>query len=250
MPELAAGPWALPGLGWLVLATVLAGLVRGFTGFGTGMVLLPVAAGVLGPFQALTVMVAIDFVGPLVNVRAAWREVDGRDLARLCAGLVVALPAGILVLTLVPAEAFRWAVSVLALALLGLLVAGVRYRGRLTPPLVVGTGLVSGFAGGAAGLAGPPAILLYLASTLPARVIRATLLLYLLASDIVLGGALAVAGRLEVGALVLGAALVLPYMAALWTGARLFDPARERLYRGVSYAIIAAAAISGLPVWD
>ena len=38
----------------------------------------------------------------------------------------------------------------------------------------------------------------------------------------------------------------------LWLGlctAWMFDPARERLYRGAAYGIIAASAVSGLPIW-
>ena len=31
-------------MGWVILAAFLAGLVRGFTGFGSGLVFLPVAA--------------------------------------------------------------------------------------------------------------------------------------------------------------------------------------------------------------
>lgn len=234
----------------LVAATFVAGLVRGFAGFGTGLVYLPVAGMVLTPFQAFTTVVVFDLLGPLPNVRRAVREGEPADIAQLAAGLVVALPLGLYTLTVAPPELFRYAVSVTALAMLGALGAGLRYRGRLTPGLVVATGALAGFLLGVAGLPGPPVVLLYMASTRPASVVRANTLVFLLLCDLAMLPALAAFGRLDGGAALLGALLILPNLAGNVAGAWLFRPGRERLYRRVACAIIAAAAVTGLPLWD
>ncbi len=107
-------------------ATFLAALVRGFSGFGSGLVYLPLAAQVLSPFQALTTIVIFDLIGPLPIVRRASRECETADLFRLISGLVVALPLGLLTLTLVEPEVFRYTVSFVALFLLGCLISGLR----------------------------------------------------------------------------------------------------------------------------
>ena len=52
MADALAQALALPGLPWLVLAATLAGLVRGFSGFGSGLVYMPIAGAVLPPAQA------------------------------------------------------------------------------------------------------------------------------------------------------------------------------------------------------
>jgi hypothetical protein len=44
--------------------------------------------------------------------------------------------------------------------------------------------------------------------------------------------------------------MILPYLLGNWLGAALFRPELELLYRRVAYAIIAASAILGLPVWE
>jgi hypothetical protein len=49
---------------------------------------------------------------------------------------------------------------------------------------------------------------------------------------------------------ILGLILALPVMLANMAGAAIFRPERERIYRAAAYVIIAAAAISGLPLWD
>jgi uncharacterized protein len=56
-------------------------------------------------------------------------------------------------------------------------------------------------------------------------------------------------GLLRPEALWLGLVLVVPYALGNRIGQALFDPGREGLYRRVAYAIIAASALVGLPIW-
>lgn len=231
-------------------AAFLAAAVRGFSGFGSALVYLPFAAQVLSPFQAITTIVIFDLFGPLPILRRASRDCERADLAKLIAGLVVALPVGLYTLSVVPPEVFRYAVSIIALGLLACLASGLRYRGVLTPRLVFGTGAMSGFLQGVAGLPGPPVILLYMASTRPVRVIRANTFLFLFTTDVILLPALALFGRLDLGAVLLGFLLILPNLVGGLAGAWLFRPEHERVYRLVAYAIIAASAVHGLPIWS
>ena len=96
-------------LAWLAVAAFTAGLVRGFTGFGTAMIYLPVAGQILSPFGALTTLVLMDLVAPWPNVPRAIRDGQPADVARLGTGLVLAMPLGLLILTRVPPEAFTTA---------------------------------------------------------------------------------------------------------------------------------------------
>ena len=82
-------------LALLVAAAFVAGTVRGFSGFGSGLVFLPIAAQVLSPFQALTTVVIADLLGAVPNIPRALKDCDKLDVLRLLAGLVVALPLGI-----------------------------------------------------------------------------------------------------------------------------------------------------------
>ena len=49
MPEILSEALALPGLWLLILGALVAGIVRGFSGFGTAMIYLPIAAQVMPP---------------------------------------------------------------------------------------------------------------------------------------------------------------------------------------------------------
>lgn len=240
----------LSDLGILALATFVAATVRGFSGFGSGLIYLPIASHVLSPFAAITTIVIFDLLGPLPIVRKAFRDCHPPDLARLVAGLVLALPLGIYALTLLSPEIFRYAVSIIAMVLLACLICGVRYRGKLSRPLVVATGGCSGFLQGIAGIPGPPVIFLYMASTLPTYVIRANMLLFLFLTDVVAIPMLAVFDRLDSTAVLLGVILIIPNLLGGLLGAKLFNPAHERSYRLVAYTVIFLSAVYGLPVLD
>lgn len=250
MPETFATAFATEGLLFLSIGAFLAGIVRGFTGFGTAMVFMPVAAQFLGPFQALTTMLVMDLVAPLMHVPRALRDGQPSDVLRLGAGALLAVPVGVFLLTLIEPLTFRWGVSLTAFALLVLLVAGVRYRGVLTKKLIFVAGGFGGLLAGSVGLPGPPVIMLYMASTLPVSAVRANLTLYLIVADLILVAVLWYGGFLVFAAMALGVLMIAPYLAGNWAGAVMFRPEAERIYRWVAYVIIACAAISGLPIWD
>ncbi|WP_235438911.1 sulfite exporter TauE/SafE family protein [Candidatus Rhodobacter oscarellae] len=244
-----AEAWATEGLGLLALGVALAGLVRGFSGFGTAMIYLPIAGQVLPPVWVLITMLVFDFFGPLPAAPRAWAAAHRADLGRLALGALIAMPLGVLVLTQLSPDVFRYVVSVLALGLLAILISGFRWRGSVGPPMVFGTGGVAGFLAGAAGLPGPPVILFYMARPLPPEVIRANVLLFLWLSDLSLLLIFWLRGFLVPEPLVIGALLLPLYIVGILVGTAIFDPAREVVYRRVAYAIIAASALSGLPFW-
>jgi uncharacterized membrane protein YfcA len=249
MPDFVATAGSLSGLIWLVAAVFTAGLVRGFSGFGSAMIIMPVASSVLEPVQAVIFLVAAELLGPLPNLPSALRAGSPREVGRLMLGVVIALPLGLWCLTHVDPQIFGWIISAVVLVLLVLLMQGWRYPGLMTPRLVIGTGALGGFMTGFSGIPGPPVIMLYMASRLPVAMIRANFLLYLLAIDLVLFPLFWATGLMVWPVFLLGLLVGIPNVVANMIGARLFDPGAERVFRMVAYIVIAASAILGLPLW-
>lgn len=250
MPDLFTTALGLPGLWWLALAITAAGLVRGFTGFGSAMIIMPAASSVLDPFAALAFLTVVEFWGPLPNLRDALRVGHGADALRLLGGAMVGLPLGLWLLSLLDPAIFGWSVSVVVLILLCFLITGWRYHGTIGARTTVGVGGFGGFLGGIAGIPGPPVIMLYMASAKPIAVIRANFLLYLLGFDVLMIAVFVVTDLLEPLAIVVGLLLVPLYMAANALGAWCFNPEAERLFRWVAYLVIASSAMLGLPIWS
>ena len=240
---------ATEGFWLLVIGTILAGLVRGFSGFGTAMVFLPFAAQVYEPVWVLIVLIMIDMFGPIPAVPRALRDGHPWDVFRLCVGALVGLPFGFLILFSIPQGTFRYAIIAVSLCLLILLISGVRYRGNVSRTAVFGTGVLSGLFGGAVLLPGPPVILFYMARPLPVSAIRANTLLFLVAVDALMFLFIAFRGLFEWQPVITRLMLFPAYGIAILVGTAIFDPRHETVYRWVAYAIIAGSAVRGLPIW-
>jgi uncharacterized protein len=196
------------------------------------------------------VLVMMDLVGPLPNLPGAIRSGTPREIGVLSLGLLPGLGLGFFALLWVAPEVFRWGVSLIALATVVALASGWRWEGRRGPRVTAGVGFLSGLAGGAAGIPGPPVILYYMASRLPVSVVRANLMMFLVAIDLALAVLLGVAGQLSLTLVLLSAALLIPFSLANALGSALFRPERARTYRLVSWGLIAASALVGLPLWS
>ncbi len=237
-------------LAWLVVAALVAGLARGFSGFGAGLIFMPLAAMALGMRQAAPLMLLLEMVAIASLVRGAWHVAPRAEVVPLSLGLLLGTPLGILVLANADALALRWGVALVILALLALLVSGWRLRGQHGPAVPVAFGAVGGVLAGIATISGPPAMAYLLGRDLPKQQVRAIFNLYLSVGDLAALLGCVLAGL--VGPQVIGPLLVTGplYGFGIWAGSRMFGLASEVTFRRTCYGLIAAAALLSLPIWD
>ena len=238
------------GLAWLIITVVFAGLVRGFAGFGTALVFMPIAAAVTSPVWAIIIMMSFDIFGPIALLPRAWRDGEPTEVSLLVFGAILGLPIGVYFLTQVDPVLFRWLVSILSMTMLILLASGWRYQNPLNKIMLMAIGSLGGFMSGIAGISGPPVILTYMSSLKPASVIRGNTMLYLFFVDLVMFGVFLLKGLLVFIPLVIGLFLSVPYTLGGLVGQKIFNPSKEIIYRRIAYALIALSAIIGLPIWS
>ncbi|WP_292287321.1 TSUP family transporter [Marivita sp.] len=183
---------ATPGLAWIVLITLVAGIVYGFAGFGAGLVFMPVAVIFLPPVMAIATF-SVSSMSSLVTVfPRALPLVHRKAVLVLILSAAVAASLGLWVLRVSDVTAIRW--------------------------VVVTT--------------------------------RATTVVFLTATSLLMLPLMALQGILTAPAVALGCVLLVPYGAGALIGQALFRPRRERFYRVAAYAIISAATLAGVPLWD
>ncbi|MEM7440515.1 MAG: sulfite exporter TauE/SafE family protein [Pseudomonadota bacterium] len=240
---------ATPGLWWIAIGAFLAGTVRGFAGFGTGMIYLPFASAVLSPVGAILSLTIMDGIGPLPVIPSALRTAPRKPLILLIAGMALFLPIGLMVLTLMAQTTFQWVIGSVTLLAVALLIGGFRFPGAVTAPVWFGTGAAVGLLGGAVGVPGPPAILVSMASTMGPAAIRAVNMVLLFSYDAIIFPMMWLQGMFSLTPVLIGAIMLVPYLVGLSIGTAIFDPTKEKTYRGVAYAVITFAALMALPVW-
>ena len=250
MPDAALAALALPGFWWLVATIAVAGIVRGFTGFGTALIFVPVAGLFLPAPQIIATITLMGIASTAVLVPRAWRQGDRGEVGLLVLAALPTVPLGIMAMAVLDGETVRWIVAVIAAITLAALISGWRYAGTVSWPMVLGIGAAAGLVGGMTGLTGPVVILFYLAGQGGVQAVRANTILFLAALDVVIVANLALGGVTNSQTIWLAVLLGVPYFVMTAIGQALFDPSRERLYRAAALVIIALAVVTGLPIWS
>jgi uncharacterized membrane protein YfcA len=234
----------------LLSAIAVAGVVRGFSGFGTGMIVGPVGAMTYGPQTALVLIIVIDTLPMAPLVVGAFSKVNFRQLLPVLIGYGLLVPLGIWFLKTGDTTTLRWFMSAVILAAAGVLWSGWYYRGPRNNAVRLGVGGLSGFLGGACGVGGPPVILYWMALRTGAGIVRANLLIFFAVTQVLSAAGFAIAGIITREALLLGVLASPVYFVGLQLGARLFGLASETAYKRIALAIVIAAAILTLPALD
>src|ERR1700743_2789404 len=135
---------------------LLAGIARGFSGFGSALIFMPLASSIAPPRLVAALLLVIDFVAAAPLLPNAWRQADRKATAVMVVGAFVGVPIGTYCLVRLDPVSTRWIISGFVAALLVLLLSGWRYRGKEHTALSVAIGWVSGFCSGLGQDGGPP----------------------------------------------------------------------------------------------
>jgi uncharacterized membrane protein YfcA len=233
----------------LAIATI-SGLVRGFSGFGSALIYMPLIAAVYDPRIAAVTLLLVDFTCSTPFVIGQLRRCTWSEVIPISIAMVVTVPLGTWLLVVLDPIVLRWAISILVLGLVIVLISGWRYRGPSTLPITTGVGFVAGIGAGAAQIAGPPVILYWMSRGNNAATLRANLMVFFLICSLVLIAVYAAQGLFTARPIALAMLFGPTYIAGVAIGARSFRAASDRLYRNVAYAICLLAALLSLPLLD
>jgi len=229
---------------------LLSGAARGFSGFGSALIFMPLASSLAAPRLVAALLLIIDFIAAAPLVPNAWKHADRKATAIMVAGAFVGVPIGTYFLSRLDPVTTRWIISGFVGALLVLLLSGWRYRGRDYPALSIGIGSLSGFCSGLAQTGGPPIVGYWLGRPIASSIARANILLFFGASDFFSVVSYAFTGLITSDAVRFSCLVGPVYAIGVWFGSSLFGRASDALFRSICYALIAAAVIAGLPALD
>ncbi|WP_306367912.1 sulfite exporter TauE/SafE family protein [Nocardiopsis sp. CC223A] len=221
------------------LAVVAGAVVQSTVGLGLGLVGAPVLS-LLDPTLMPGALLVTVIVLPVLTLLQERRHIDWRGIAW---GLPARLPGtvlGVWVVAVLPPRALAGAVG--AMVLIAVALSLRSFRVRITPVSLVAAGTLSGFAGTATSIGGPPMALLYQYEE-PARV-RATLAAFFLFGGALSLVALGVGGQLDTRILVVGAAGIPLVVLGFAAGVALRSRVKAGPLRLGMLAVVATSAIA------
>ena len=228
----------------------VSGMARGFSGFGSALIFMPLASSMAAPRLVAALLLIIDFVAAAPLVPNAWKHADRKATAIMVFGALIGVPIGTYFLSRLDPVTTRWIISTFVFALLMLLLSGWRYRGKEFSALSIGIGGLSGFCSGLAQTGGPPIVGYWFGRPIASAIARANIMLFFGASDFFSAVSYSLTGLITSDAIRFSFLVGPVYAIGVWFGASLFGRASERLFRAICYALIATAVIVGLPAFD
>ncbi len=235
------------GLLTAIGVTLIAGLMRGFAGFGSAMLMAPIFAILFGSADMVVTVVAIELVVSLQLFPQVRGHADWKTLAPMSVAACAAMPLGVWLLASVDKGTIVTAVSAVIVGFVALMGTGWKYRGRRSPVASATVGALSGAMMATTSVGGPP-VLLYLLSGNDSPVVnRANIVTYYFLTQFLLIVIVLATGVAGWQALARAVVLFPMMVLGAWLGGRLFHGlASERLYRNVALAILFATGMFGL----
>lgn len=225
-----------------LLIAAAAGLVRGVTGFGGGMVMSAPLALLLGPRLMVPVVLVLE---SLVAAPLLWHTralVNWRMMGVILVAACVCVPLGTLILVSLEPQLMRRAVALTVIVFALMLLIGWRYSGRPRLATSVGFGALSGAMLGATSVGGPPIVLYLLSGPDPVATTRANLTLFVTVTTLAGLAALWHHDALDRSALSTSLWLALPYFLGLLAGTHVFPQLSDARFRQLTLVLLIAVS--------
>jgi uncharacterized protein len=230
----------------MLTAVALAGVLRGFTGFGFALAAVPLAALVLPPARVVPVVILLQLA---IGARDCLRErhlADRFSVLGLTGGCVLGTPLGVAALVALPGPVVRLVLGAIVLVAVAVTWRGPRRPLRRTGWMVAAAGLASGVCNGLAAMGGPPTVLYFMAVEPDRRVMRSSMMVYFpLAALIALPG-VAVAGLVDRAALIMAGVCFPVMLASGWLGTWAFHRVGHGSYRVAAALALLATALAAI----
>lgn len=233
-----------------VAISILSGVMRGFSGFGSALIYIPLISSIYDPKIAVATLLLIDFFSGIPFAVQSLPQCQWRDIVPITIAALLAIPLGTSILLYIDPTIMRWLIAIVMLCVLAVIASGWRYKDRPTPVRTIFVGLLSGLFGGAFQMDGPPVVIYWLGGTNVAPVIRANLMVFIVLSGAAIFVSYLVSGLLTANVVALAVLLGIPFIVSMQLGARLFRGTSDRMYRYVAYGVIAISLVISLPVFD
>lgn len=233
----------------LAATMFVAGLARGFSGFGAALIFVPLASRFIGPQQAAPLLLLTDGIVALPLAWSSWALASRREVATMVIGGILGVPLGTLALASGDPLVLRWLIVALVASMLALLLSGWRYHGKPHAAATVGVGALSGICGGIAQIGGPPVVAYWLGGAHAPDRMRASTILYFAFMTVVTFFSYLAGALLTREILWLAIMMVPTFAAGLYIGSRIFGFARPDIFRRICFGLIALSLVLSLPVW-
>jgi uncharacterized membrane protein YfcA len=227
------------------VVAVVAGLIRGFTGFGGPAIMILILTQLYSPLSVLKAVILIDFTANLPLVPRALKKVSWRTAGILTAVSLLFVPIGLFFLINVNPLLIKRLIAIIvgicSLALLG----GFRLQHVPSLTVVLAVGALSGAVVGATYIALPAMVFLFAVPGPPA-INRANAIFWIFVISVAMVVVLIINRSITLASLTAAAVVGAGYLLGTIVGAQFFRGVKEKVFRRIVLYLLLALSLLGV----
>jgi uncharacterized membrane protein YfcA len=227
-------------------AVIVSGILRGYSGFGAALIIIPVFSNLYSPLVALSFHVLLEMPSLVILLPAAIRAYDRRLVNSSLLVLILAVPLGFYFISQIETTYLRLFIGTFVIVSVFIIWRGIPIEiSRNKNFFTVACG-VSGFCQGLIGLGGPPVVTMIISRGDDNITSRANIIVAMTALLLSSLSAQLYYGTIDLVPVTLAVTLFAPYLASNQIGKWLFFRHPNDAYRQVTLGCLALIGLHSI----
>ncbi|MDC0181436.1 sulfite exporter TauE/SafE family protein [Candidatus Thioglobus sp.] len=230
----------------IALVVIFSGFLRGFIGFGSGLIMIPILSYFYSPVFAMVFNIVIEIPATIYLTFVGIKKSNLREITPMMFTMMLTIPFGTIFLVSVDEQIIRTLMSLLLIFFVILIATGWRIKSTITKYVLVLGGAISGLMQGATGMGGPPYVTVLLSKNDSDDVARANILV--ITSGLVISAIISLYyfGLFTKDILLTGAISAPIYVFATYIGTKFFNYSGNKYFRNSSLIALGVVGLATL----
>ena len=237
----------IPDNYFLIASVVIfSGFLRGFIGFGSGLLMIPILSYFYSPVFAMVFNIVIEIPATIYLTFVGIKKSNLKEITPMMFTMMLTIPFGTIFLVSVDEQIIKTLMSLLLIFFVILIATGWRIKSTITKYVLVLGGAISGLMQGATGMGGPPYVTVLLSKNDSDDVARANILV--ITSGLVISAIISLYyfGLFTKDILLTGAISAPIYVFATYIGTKFFNYSGNKYFRNSSLIALGVVGLATL----
>ena len=140
----------------LLIVISFSGFIRGFLGFGSGLVTIPILSFLYSPIFAIVFNIIIEIPTTIYLTFVGAKTCKFKEIIPMFLSMMITIPIGTIFLISIDEKIIKIVMSILVIFFVFLIASGWQLKSSITKLVLVLSGILSGLMQGITGMGGPP----------------------------------------------------------------------------------------------
>ena len=140
----------------IIIVIISSGFIRGFLGFGSGLITIPILSFIYSPIFAVVFNIIIEIPTTIYLTFIGIKNCRFREISPMFFSMIIMIPIGTIFLISIDEKIIKIFMSILVIFFVLLIASGWRLKSTVTKYVLILGGTISGLMQGSTGMGGPP----------------------------------------------------------------------------------------------